>query len=55
MNDRMTAEQILKIAASLGWNLEHTATNWMLVDFARAVLIADRMMDETPPPTPKEA
>jgi hypothetical protein len=33
----MTDQEILDLAKALGWNMEHTATNWMLVKFARLI------------------
>lgn len=33
----MTDDQIIALAESLGWNVEHAETNKMLILFARAV------------------
>jgi hypothetical protein len=38
----MTDQEILDLAKALGWNMEHEATNWMLVQFAKALLDAER-------------
>jgi hypothetical protein len=33
----MTNQEILDVAKGLGWNMEHEATNQMLIAFARAI------------------
>lgn len=35
----MTEAEILKLAKELGWNIEHQATNQMLIKFAQAIMI----------------
>jgi hypothetical protein len=36
--ETMTPHEILLIAKELGWNMEHEATNLMLVQFAKAII-----------------
>jgi hypothetical protein len=42
----MTPHEILLIAKELGWNMEHEATNLMLVQFAKAIIEAYKALGD---------
>ena len=44
----MTDEQIIALAESLGWNIEHAETNRMLILFARDIEDCVRSMERDP-------
>lgn len=44
----MTDDQIIALAESLGWNVEHAETNKMLILFARDIEDCVRSMERDP-------
>jgi hypothetical protein len=44
----MTDREILLLAKELGWNMEHETTNRKLVEFARAIMVAQALLGEKP-------